>query len=57
MVRYMCGEREATLRTIWSLIKPKIILSLKPGEIRRINDRLIVEKISDGRILLYEVID
>jgi len=49
--------RFTMLRTIWALTKPKIILSLKPGEIRRIDDRLIVEKTSDGRILLYEVID
>jgi len=51
------NQKLAMLKTLWSSIKPKVILQLEPGEIRRINDKLIVEKASNERILLYEVID
>jgi len=44
------------LKTLWSSTKPNVI-SLKPGEVRRVDDRLIVEKTGDGRIILYEVVD
>ena len=54
MLRYIMF---AMLRTLWSSIKPKVALSLKLGEIRRISDKLIVEKTSDGKIVLYEVIE
>jgi len=47
----------AMLRIIWASTKPSAVFTLKPGEIRRIDDRLIVEKTADGRILLYEVVD
>jgi len=42
---------------LWKSIKPKEIISLRPGEIRRVSDKLLVEKTSDGKIILYEVID
>ena len=41
---------------MWKSIKPKHIV-LKPGEVRKLSDDLIVEKTSDGRIVLYEVVD
>jgi len=56
-VALLKSVRLEMLRTIWASTKPSAVLTLKPGEIRRISDRLIVEKTADGRILLYEVID
>ena len=38
-------------------IEPKVFLQLRPGEIRRISDNLLAEKTSDGRIILYEIIE
>ena len=34
-----------------------MIIKLKRGEIKRLSDRLLVEKTLDGKIILYEVID
>lgn len=45
------------VRFLWKSIKPREVLSLKPGEIRKISDNLLVEKTNDGRIVLYEVIE
>jgi len=44
-------------RILWKLITPKVVLSLKPGEVRRISVDLLVEKTKDGRIILYEVLE
>ena len=42
---------------LWKSIKPRGALSLKPGEIKRVSDDLLVEKTVDGRIVLYEVVE
>ena len=34
-----------------------MILSLKPGEVKKISGNLLVEKTIDGKIVLYEVIE
>jgi len=49
--------RLAVLRILWVLTKPKAVLSLKPGEIKKVDDKLIAEKTSDGKIVLYEVVE
>ena len=38
-------------------IEPKVTLTLKPGEIKRLDDNLIVEKTVDGKIVFYEIIN
>lgn len=43
------------IRIIWKFVRPKAVLTLKPGEVRKLNDELIVEKTPDGRIIIYEV--
>lgn len=45
-----------SVKTLWEQIKPKVI-TLKPGELKKLSDKLIVEKTIDGRIILYEVIE
>lgn len=45
------------MKFLWELIKPKEVLSLKPCEIKKISNNLLVEKTSDGRIILYEIIE
>ena len=40
---------------VWKSIKPKIV-KLKDGEIKRLDENLIVEKIGD-KIVLYEIIE
>jgi len=57
MIAILRDLKLAMLRTLWALIMPKAVVSLKPGEIKKINDKLIVEKTSDGKIVLYEVIE
>lgn len=42
------------IKLIWRLIEPKIV-RLKPGEIVRVSESLLVEKTKDGKIVLYEV--
>jgi len=44
------------LRVLWPLVEPEYAL-LKPGEIKKIGDKYIVEKTSDGKIVLYEIVD
>ena len=44
------------LRVLWPLVEPEYI-QLKPGEIKKIGDKYIVEKTSDGKIVLYEIVD
>ena len=46
-------EAERLLREL----QPTAVVRLKPGEVRRVSENLLVEKTSDGRIVLYEVID
>jgi len=41
------------LAEIWKQIEP-IIVELKPGELKRIGNR-IVEKTEDERIIIYEI--
>ena len=43
------------IKIIWKFVRPKAVLTLKPGEMKRLDDRLVVEKTLDGRIVLYEV--
>jgi len=47
----------ALVRALWKSIKPKGALSLRPGEIKKISDNLLAEKTTDGRIILYEVVE
>jgi len=49
--------RSLMLKVLWRSIKPKGVLTLRPGEVRKIGDNLLVEKTSDGRIILYEVVE
>ena len=51
------GMDGSELKKLWKSIEPKLVLTLKPGEIRRIDDKLIVEKTPDGRIVFYEVVE
>jgi len=44
------------LKVLWPLVEPEYVL-LKPGEIKKIDDKYIVEKTSDGKIVLYEITD
>ena len=57
MALIMRSLRLMLIKIIWKSIKPKLTLTLKPGEIRKLSDELIVEKTLDGRIILYEVIE
>lgn len=45
------------VKVLWRSIRPKMILSLKPGEVKKISGNLLVEKTIDGKIVLYEVIE
>ena len=47
----------ALARVLWKSIKPRGVLSLRPGEIKRVSGNLLAEKTSDGRIILYEVVE
>ena len=48
---------ESLIKALWRSIGPRRALSLRPGEIRRLNSNLLVEKTLDGKIILYEVIE
>ncbi|RLG77600.1 MAG: hypothetical protein DRO14_02095 [Thermoprotei archaeon] len=43
------------VKVLWKSIRPKIVLSLRPGEVKKISGNLLVEKTIDGKIILYEV--
>jgi len=43
-------------RELMEKMKPTIEIKLEPGSIKRINDKLIVEKTKDGEIIIYEVL-
>jgi len=50
------GKSFEILKVLWPLVEPEYVL-LKPGEIKKIGDKYIVEKTSDGKIVLYEIVD
>jgi hypothetical protein len=45
------------LRLLLKVVKPSVIIQLKPGAVERIDEKLLVEKTRDGRIIIYEIVD
>ncbi len=48
---------EHILRLLFKVIKPSVIIQLRPGAVEKIDEKLIVEKTRDRRIIIYEVIE
>jgi len=44
------------LLEVWKQIEPTVV-ELKPGELRKLDNKRIVEKTEDGKIVIYEVVD